>query len=397
MKKLTLLIFAIIFLIPKIPVKAASASFYTTGGDTIYSGTQFNVSIYANGDEAYNAVTVNVNFGDLVFVGASGGAGWTGVSGPYLSGNRVIFSAALLGSSATGSSNVLNVTFRALNYPSSGTIQSFGTIALADGSGTPVDGGGNLVTYTVIDPPPPPPAPDPPPNAVTVTSSTHPTQDSWYNTAAAVINWNKQDGVEGFSYILDTATDTNPDDTLENAETTLNVPALTEGRNYFHIKAKNAVGFSSVTHFAINYDKTSPNPFGIAKIENNDKSKFIIYFATNDNLAGVSHFTVKLDETDLGKKSTGLEVDKTVYKAFVTAVDKAGNSRTEEVVITEPVPTESEAPVTGSLTLPEWLAPAILATVTGLGFIIILILIAKRIIKRQNQKRKKMLETPETT
>ena len=216
-KKIITILFAGLFLVaPFAQVQAASVSFYTSGGGTLYLGNQFNVSVYANGSDAYNAVTVNVSYSNLTFVGASAASGWTGVSGPSNSGSTVSFSGALLGSSATGSKNVLNLTFRALNYASTGTISASGTIALADGSGTKVNGGGNTVTYSVVNPPAPPPTA---PGNPSVTSTSHPSQDDWYNKTTVDLSWNKADGVDGFSYELDQKTDTNPDDTSEGTDT----------------------------------------------------------------------------------------------------------------------------------------------------------------------------------
>lgn len=391
MKKFIVLLIIASTIVFNNKVYAATAGFSTSGGGTVYSGTQFNVSVDVNCSDSYNAVTVNVNFSNLVFVGVSAGGGWTGISGPFLSGNTVIFSGALLGTSAVGGKNVLNLTFRALNYPSTGTINSSGTVALADGAGTPVNGGGNTVTYSVVNPPPPPP---PAPSLVMLSSSTHANQDLWYKSTEATINWNKEEGVTGFSYLLDKEPSTNPDNTKDTDETSLTLSELPEGRNYFHIRAQNDVGWGDPSHFAINIDKTPPNPFGIAKVENETDGKYVLYFATNDSLSGVSHFTAKLDNLDLGTVTTGLEVDKSAYIMSLTAFDKAGNTQTGEIIITEPI----SIPVSVENT--DNSSNAVLIIIIGLSLItftaITLIFFIKFINKNKKKRIKDVLEAAPT-
>lgn len=332
MKKILLTL--IIFLaLPVTKVNAASVSFYTSGGGDVYTGSQVTVVVYANSSDTYNAVDLSLTYSNLTLLGMSADGGWTAVAGPTDSGGSVSFSGALLGSSASGSHAVLDLRFRMPYYASSASISSSGTIALNDGYGTQVSGGGNTVSFNVVNPPAA--APTVPANVV-VGSGTHPDQTKWSQTKDAELSWNKQDGVDGFSYTLDTNIESNPDETAEGIEMTKTFP-LTPGINYFHIRAHNTTGWSNQTIFTILYDNQAPDPFGIAKLKTADGGKYKIYFATNDSYSGVDYFTVSVDGIDMGKQTSGYEVDKSANKVTVTAYDKVGNYISEELVLDEPI------------------------------------------------------------
>jgi hypothetical protein len=240
-----------------LPVKAATANFSTSGGGNTTTNKNINVSVNVNGSEAYNAITVTVNFSNLTYISASAGAGWTPVSGPSVSGNAVTFSGAVLGNSYTGSKTALNLVFKTPSTPGTSTIKSSGTIALANGSGTQISGSGNTVTYTVATPPPAPTAtqaPKPVPNTVDVRSSSHPDSNKWYKEKNLSFEWTRQNGVSGFSYELNGSSDTNPDDSFEPDATTISFSNNNDGTYYFHIKAKNDIGWSSTSHYKVNID-----------------------------------------------------------------------------------------------------------------------------------------------
>lgn len=306
-------------------VQAASASFFTSGGGRITTGQNITVTVSVNGSEAYNAVDVTVNFANFTFISATPIGGWTTFSGPTRNGNSVNYVGAIFGGSATGSRNVLSVTLRAPSSPSTATVSSSGTITVLSGNAK-VSGGGNTATYTVQAPPAPTPTPRPAPGAVTITSVTHPDQTLWYREKNVQISWTKQDGVSDFSYIIDTTPTTSPPDTTMGGETSKTITDLHTGTYYFHIKAKNDVGWSTVSHFQINIDTNAPDPFSITKIEDSTTNEIILYFATNDSASGVARYTVLLDDEDKGGQASGYRVPKESSKIIVTAIDKAGNS-----------------------------------------------------------------------
>lgn len=318
----TSLIVFFLFPILSVNVFAATSSFSVSNPGKKNTGETFSVNINVSGSEAYNAVTANVSFTNLTYVSVSANSEWTGVSGPTRSGNSISFSGAKLGGSFSGSKRVLTVTFKAPSSAGTSTISASGTIALADGSGTKVNGSSGSTSITIQTPPPPTPTVV---SAPTVTSSTHPDSNTWYALNTATLSWNKDEGVTGFSYVLniESAT-TTPDDTSEGTDTSKTYSSLLEGKSYFHIKALNSVGWSGVTHFLIQTDLSIPYPFSITKIKGDD-GKYVIYFSTDDEYSGIAKYTLKLNGIEIGEAKSKYVLDSDTNVIEVTAYDKVGN------------------------------------------------------------------------
>lgn len=370
MKKILLIALFVFGLISPLKVQAASASFSTSGGGSVYPSTNINVTVSAYGSDPYNAVDVTVNFANLTYVGVSATGGWTGVAGPTRSGNTITYSGALLGSSVTGSKAVLNLSFRAPASIGSATISASGQIALADGYGTVVSGGGNTVTYNIIAAPPPP---KPAPGVPTVTSTSHPNQEAWSKVKEVNLSWNKEDGVNVFSHALDQVGDTNPDDEAEGSDTTFLRNDLDDGIYYFHVKAHNDVGWGPAAHYKINIDTTNPDPFKIAYLEDpDDSTKYILYFATNDVTSGVVNFNLKVDGQDLEFQASGYKVSKNISKVLVTAYDNAGNSTSDELILkdTTLTPIDGEVKENQSFSF-DWKTAAVTLSLVVLSGVII--------------------------
>lgn len=314
---------------------AASANFSLSGGGNVSTSQNVTLTLSVNSSSAYNSVNATVTFSNLTYVSASASSNWIPVSGPSRSGNSVSFSGAVLGNSYTGTRTVMTITLKTLSSAGSGTVTGSGSIALADGNGTQVSGSGSTVKYTASAPTA---APKPIPNAVVVSSSTHPDTNKWYTLKDAEVSWNKQDGVTDFSYSIDQKSDTAPDDTSEGGLTTKSLTGLLEGKNYFHIKAKNDSGWGTVSHFPLNVDLSKPDPFTITYTRDETSSSYILYFATNDNVSGTEKYMVQLDNNDVGEQKSGYKIDTTVTNVLVTAYDKAGNSVTSNLNLIQTTP-----------------------------------------------------------
>lgn len=322
----TSIITLVLFPLLSLNVFAATSSFSVSNPGKKNTGETFSVNINVSGSEAYNAVTANVTFSNLTYISVSSNSEWTGVSGPTRSGNSITFSGAKLGGSFSGSKRVLTVTFKAPSSAGTSSISASGTIALADGSGTKVTGSSGSISISIQVPPAPAPTVV---SAPTVTSSTHPDSNTWYLLNTATLGWNKAEGVTGFSYILDQKGDTTPDDISEGLETTKTYPSLIEGRSYFHIKALNAVGWSGVSHFLIQTDYSKPYPFSVTKIKGDD-GKYTIYFSTEDEYSGISKYTLKLNQVDIGEIKSKYILETDSNDIEVTAYDKVENIYTSK-------------------------------------------------------------------
>jgi hypothetical protein len=335
------------------PAQAATASFFTSGGGKVNTNQNITVTVSVNGSEAYNAVEVNVNFSNLTFISAAATGGWTTFSGPTRSGNTVNYVGALFGSSATGSRNILNLTFRAPGNAGNASISSSGTITILNGN-TKVSGGGNTASFSVQTPPPAPtpsPTPRPAADAVKISSTSHSDPAQWYKAKDVAILWEKAAGVTEFSYLIDSAAATNPDETAEGSDVSKTFSNVADGTSYFHIKARNDVGWGPASHFQINIDSTSPDPFSLTKIDDTESGNFKLFFATNDAGSGIARYTISVDGQDKGEQKSGYVVNKDAGTVTITATDKAGNStqttsdlkKTPVATVVTSVPEDSQA------------------------------------------------------
>ncbi len=327
MKKLIILplIFLISFLFIPLPVQAA-ASFGISGSRTLTSGQTITVTISANRNAAYNAIILNASFNNFTFIGTSATGGWTTISGPSRSGNSVSYSGALLGQSITGSRNAITLTLRAPSAPGTASITVSGTIS-GEGAGTGTESGSGSATFKINAAPIPPPAtptPKPAPGNILITSSSHPDQNNWYKNNTAVFSWTKENEVTDSSYILDNEPLTNPDDISEGGDISRTFENLVEGVQYFHIKAKNSIGWGPVSHYKISIDKTMPQPFSITAVKGAEG--YQIFFATMDELSGVASYTVFADEASLGEKTSNFSLPLSTKEIKVIATDKSGNT-----------------------------------------------------------------------
>lgn len=147
------------------------------------------------------------------------------------------------------------------------------------------------------------------PDAPTVSSSTHPTQTTWYNNDDPSIQWaapaNTLCGIDGYSYILDGSPSTTPDTTKDCEETTVSAgyTNLSTGTYYFHIRAvSNHLVWGATAHFTIHIDTTPPStctaamyadaskvtPYADGSIHNDSTPYF--EFASGDCESGIKGF-----------------------------------------------------------------------------------------------------------
>lgn len=100
------------------------------------------------------------------------------------------------------------------------------------------------------------------PPAPTVSSSTHPDQNTWYNHNDPALSWSCSDisGIIGYSYVLDQTAGTIPDTVSEGTGTSTSYTDKAEGVWYFHIRACNGVGLWGATtaHYTVRIDISVP-------------------------------------------------------------------------------------------------------------------------------------------
>ncbi len=238
MKKLLaiLSIFAMATLMLPVSVLAAGG-IYASGGGNITVGQTFTVNVTASGatfDTVHGAISISGPVSVVSF--SAGDATW--ISKPSNGGT---FDGAFLGNKKT-SFTVATIKLKATGV-GSGSVSISG-VALKNAGATVGTGSGNA-SFTIQK------APDLP-GKVSVSSSSHPDPNTAYEATTISLSWNKDSGVDGFSYLLDQTADTTPPAKITDANTSATYADKAVGTYYFHIKGHKPDGWGSTTHFKIN-------------------------------------------------------------------------------------------------------------------------------------------------
>ncbi|MBA2724391.1 MAG: hypothetical protein H0U53_00220, partial [Actinobacteria bacterium] len=181
-------------------------------------------------------------------------------------------------------------------------------------------------------------------SAPSVSSSSHPSESTWYSSRSATLNFSATDisGIDGYSYLLDGNALTNPDTMSEGTSTTYTVGSLNDGTHFFHVRARNGSGqWSDPGHRALKVDGTAPvapsvssstHPDASLDYPNNDPS--FIWTAPSE-LSGVGGYSYVLDQSSTTTPDTiseGMGTSKSYadhadgsWYFHVRAVDVAGN------------------------------------------------------------------------
>lgn len=232
----------------------------------------------------------------------------------------------------TNSGLIGTVTFKA---KSSGRavvyIGSDSKVLINDGLGTEIESEFGRSEYSILVKPP---------EGVKVFSDTHPFQGQWYNNNSPTISWEKDLGVEGFSYVIDNIPSTVPDNKIISQDTTTAYENLADGLWYFHIKARKNGAWSNTGHFLVRIDTNPPARFkpDISYLTTKDRiaDKTLISFFTTDNLSGIDRYEVGvIDKSDTSNASPIFVEVESPYQVpvsgsgymnvMVRAVDGAGN------------------------------------------------------------------------
>ncbi|MBA7470048.1 hypothetical protein ES707_05325 [subsurface metagenome] len=100
------------------------------------------------------------------------------------------------------------------------------------------------------------------PGAPTITSSSHPTEGTWYSNNDPSFDWSglsDTSGITGYSYEWDHSPTTTPDTTSEGPETSEDYPDQDDGTWYFHVRARNGSNlWGAADHYLVNIDATAP-------------------------------------------------------------------------------------------------------------------------------------------
>ena len=318
-------------------------------------------------------------------------------------GNTVFFSEGVPSPGYAGGSGVVGrLTFKAIGEGDANISVDSGKVLLNDGFATDALSGmaGSKITVTVastkVDQPTTQ-APVVPVNNIQpiIVTSSDVDQHVWYSNSNVSFGWNKPSGVVGFSYKLDSALNGIPDDVVDTATTSKMFTGLKDGTWYFHIKAFDVNGNSSlVSTYQVLIDTIAPE--SVTASQTTDAVNTVNFQAT-DAGSGIDHYVISKDTVVLSNNATSpyvLEnIDPGTYNITITAYDKAGNSTVQKipVVVVKP-PTFAQKILQSS-----WFIYAFVMSIWILlvAIIILLIILIRRHANTANKTRKELMSLKE--
>lgn len=194
------------------------------------------------------------------------------------------------------------------------------------------------------------------PSSPNIFSPTHPNEDFWYKNPNPEFQWEISPDIIEISYGLDQNPLSSPKTISNKIENSKIFKETEDGIWYFHLKTKNKVGWSKTSHYKIKIDSTPPNEFDIIIDNQGDPTNPspFLYFKTEDNLSGISHYEMKINQED----SFSLVLAETnpfvfpirspgSYQILVKALDNTGNFQRSSILLdieSIPIPKISISP-----------------------------------------------------
>lgn len=367
----------------KVRAEAATLYFSPSSG-SFFVGSTFDVSVFLNTEgNSINAVQIDVKFPPelLQVVTPTTGKSFITVwaDQPFFSNKDGLISlkgGVLSPGINTSAGLASTITFR-VKAPGVAKISflSSSKVLLADGQGTNILKISVPAEYNLIIPPPEGPI---------VISPTHPSLTTWYRNSNPAFSWEKEEGVNAYSYMLDQDPLNIPDTTSEGNHTLVTFYDVEDGVWYFHIRAKKKGIWGKSTHYPIRIDTSLPQNLKV-HIEIMSRltgSRYLAYFSAEDLLSQIDHYEVStIDVTDPQESVNPFFIESVSpykityessgkYTLLVRAYDKAGNYSQEELIfsIVSPLISYSDTGIQlGPLFLNWWL----IYTIIGLTIILI--------------------------
>jgi hypothetical protein len=244
MKKLLFIIIILALAITWIPQTAnAAGGIFASGGGAKTVGQSFTISVVANG-ATFDSIQGKISVSGPVTIQSFSAGSATWLPGKSPSNNTEFVG-------ITSSTSSLTVATIKLVGTSAGS----GSVSISNAklasNGSIVGSSSSNASFTIEKA-------LTPPGSVSVSSSSHPNQDQSYEEKTIQLSWNKASGVTGFSYLLDQSSDTIPSQEVDSADTSATYENKEVGTYYFHIRAQNADGWSSATHFKVSIKEPDP-------------------------------------------------------------------------------------------------------------------------------------------
>jgi PKD repeat protein len=161
------------------------------------------------------------------------------------------------------------------------------------------------------------------PPAPTISSSTHPNENNWYNNNDPSFTWttpSDTSGIAGYSYTLDHSSSTTPDTSVDTTGNSASYSNKADGTWYFHVRAKdNAGNWGSADHYRVKIDTANPPAPAISSSTHPNENN---WYANND-----PSFTWTTPSDPSGIAGYSYTLDHSSSTTPDTSVDTIGNSK----------------------------------------------------------------------
>ena len=316
--------------------------------ETVLTGSVFDVSVFLDTHgNSINTVELNLQFSPdkLRIIAPSGGKSFFSIwhDVPVYSNEKgtAKFIGGITNGITTESGLITTITFEAKTSGQAVVeILPSSKVLANDGTGANILTGLGKGIYEINIKPP---------EGISVFSETHPFQDRWYNNKNPILVWEKNEGINDFSFELDNKPQTIPDNNPETQNTITSYENLGDGIWFFHIKARQESSWGSTTHFPLHIDASPPMPFKptIEVLTAAITNRVLITFSATDLLSGINHYEIGIiDKTKSPVESPAFVRTESPYqlpnlisgnlRVMVRAIDNAGNVRDESMDINMP-------------------------------------------------------------
>lgn len=331
--KLRFLFAIVIGLMSPLSVFAATASI--TGPAEVQVGRTFQVRFNVGSAKDVDTVRfIGKYTSDLIeYQGtANGSALPTRSPGSASGGGNFNFGGFSLGNPVTGNLAAGVMTFKALKVGEATLTLGAGTRILSDGVDQLTSMGSLKVK--IVEAPPAGTIPTTPPAAtvITLTSDSHPDENTWYSSRDVRVNWS----ITGKTPIQTTiGFDQAPEGPAEtkkadNGSTTF--PATSDGVWYAHLVVRFSATDIVRKDFRVMIDTTAPKQFAVVTDYTEVVSDIpnVLRFAALDDESGIARYDVSLNDEFLASTTdTALIIGRLQpgeYRVRVRATDLAGNA-----------------------------------------------------------------------
>lgn len=341
-------IFILILLFSFLPgateATGASLSIYPQAG-TFTVGSTFDVAIFMNtGGENVNAVRADLKFDPekLQVITSAKGLSAVGVwvFPPSFSNTKgeITLQGGFSGAGINTSEGLVSVVvFEAISSGRSEiSFLDSSKVLVGKEEGVNILSSSNRGVYDII------PSPSKGPR---IFSESHPDQNKWYKNNSPVFSWEKIEKAEGYSYKLDDDPLGEPDNTIDTEFASVSFDRVEGGVLYFHLKAKKEGAWGGTSHFRAMIDITPPLSFEpyLEPFSLTSGDYLLIYFDTNDLLAGIDHYEARVANLTDPKQITLSgwtrqdspfrisAKNQGIFSVIIRAFDKAGNFQEEKI------------------------------------------------------------------